>query len=155
MEYQKSAADLLAVYDGFMQGAKLTEVQMEMQKSVAIAGCFAAAAYEAAPGGGPDVNALTRSFLMALIDPGDAALDYLRVDPATAAATRDASAQRSKLTPAPYCRQCDRSADDFCPDCDCTTCRGTGQVNPLTAPEGMLCLSSTDCPHCDGTGDNI
>ncbi|AUQ62150.1 hypothetical protein [Phaeobacter inhibens] len=69
-----------------------------MQKAASLAGCFAAAAYEAAPSGGADVHALTRSFLLALIDPTDPALDYLRADPAAGAAARDSAAQITKIT---------------------------------------------------------
>jgi DnaJ-class molecular chaperone len=35
----------------------------------------------------------------------------------------------------------------------CPTCNGRGTVNPLTAPRGFFCVSTTDCPTCDGTGD--
>lgn len=35
----------------------------------------------------------------------------------------------------------------------CPACKGRGTVNPLTAPEGFFCVSTTDCPMCDGTGD--
>ncbi len=38
--------------------------------------------------------------------------------------------------------------DDF----DCGTCRGTGFVNPLTAPADFFCTGTTDCPSCDGSG---
>lgn len=34
----------------------------------------------------------------------------------------------------------------------CPTCKGTGYVNPLTAPADFFCVGTTDCPHCDGTG---
>lgn len=40
--------------------------------------------------------------------------------------------------------------DDY--DDTCPTCRGRGTVNPLTAPADFFCVSTTDCPHCDGTG---
>ena len=37
----------------------------------------------------------------------------------------------------------------------CPTCRGTGEVNALTAPRDMpyFVASYADCPHCDGTGE--
>lgn len=38
---------------------------------------------------------------------------------------------------------------------ECSTCRGTGVINPLTAPDGFLCFSSTTCPHCEGTGRDV
>lgn len=36
---------------------------------------------------------------------------------------------------------------------DCPSCKGRGTVNPLTAPEGFFCVSTTDCPTCDGSGE--
>lgn len=35
----------------------------------------------------------------------------------------------------------------------CPWCNGRGTVNPLTAPKGFFCVSTTECPHCEGTGD--
>ena len=35
----------------------------------------------------------------------------------------------------------------------CPTCKGQGVVNPLTAPSWFLCVSTTTCPACDGTGE--
>jgi DnaJ-class molecular chaperone len=37
----------------------------------------------------------------------------------------------------------------------CPTCGGRGTVNPLTPnlPQGFLCLSTTDCPNCEGSGE--
>lgn len=35
----------------------------------------------------------------------------------------------------------------------CPTCRGSGTVNPLTAPKGFFCVATTDCPHCEGSGE--
>lgn len=36
----------------------------------------------------------------------------------------------------------------------CPTCKGRKTVNPLTAPDrpGFLCLGTTLCPDCDGSG---
>lgn len=39
--------------------------------------------------------------------------------------------------------------DDFD---ECPTCKGSGWVNPLTAPAGFFTATTTTCPHCDGTG---
>lgn len=97
-EIKASARVMLGTLDGFMSGSSLTDADNEVQKAVSLAGCFAAAAYEAAQGGGADVHALTRSFLLALIDPTDPALDYLRADQAAGAAARDAAAQLNKIT---------------------------------------------------------
>lgn len=35
----------------------------------------------------------------------------------------------------------------------CPTCRGSGTVNPLTAPSWYFCAVTTTCPACDGTGE--
>ena len=35
----------------------------------------------------------------------------------------------------------------------CSTCKGHGVLNPLTAPDWFLCLTVTTCPACDGTGE--
>lgn len=43
--------------------------------------------------------------------------------------------------------------DNLEPWPECPTCKGRGTVNPLTAPEGFFCVSTTDCPMCDGTGE--
>lgn len=47
--------------------------------------------------------------------------------------------------------------DDYYADADdvpaCNTCRGIGTVNPLTAPNGFFCVGTTECPHCDGSGE--
>ena len=41
------------------------------------------------------------------------------------------------------------------PPVDCPTCKGRGTVNPLTAPNrpDFLCLGTTTCPDCNGTGE--
>jgi len=36
---------------------------------------------------------------------------------------------------------------------ECPTCRGTGTVNPLTAPKDFLCFGTQECPHCEGSGE--
>lgn len=38
-------------------------------------------------------------------------------------------------------------------DLQCHDCKGTGYVNPLTAPKGFFCVSTTECPSCEGTGE--
>lgn len=45
----------------------------------------------------------------------------------------------------------DTDRDDV--DLSCPTCKGRGTVNPLTAPADFFCVGTTDCPHCDGTGE--
>lgn len=80
---EPAARAMLEALDAFMGGKELTREHQGLNKAVALAGSFAAAAYEAAPSGGADVHALTRSFLLALIDPACEELDYLRADPAS------------------------------------------------------------------------
>lgn len=43
----------------------------------------------------------------------------------------------------------DEADDDFD---KCGHCNGRGTVNPLTAPAGFFCTTTTDCPTCDGSG---
>jgi DnaJ-class molecular chaperone len=52
----------------------------------------------------------------------------------------------------PPCELCGKDLSD-CHCYDCPTCKGKGTVNPLTAPAGFFCAGTTDCPHCDGTGE--
>jgi DnaJ-class molecular chaperone len=35
----------------------------------------------------------------------------------------------------------------------CPTCKGSGVVNPLTAPSWYFCVAATTCPACDGSGE--
>lgn len=35
----------------------------------------------------------------------------------------------------------------------CPTCKGSGTVNPLTAPNWYFCIGTTTCPACEGTGE--
>lgn len=42
--------------------------------------------------------------------------------------------------------------DGYPPDEPCPTCRGRGTVNPLTCPTDFFCVSTTTCPHCEGSG---
>jgi DnaJ-class molecular chaperone len=45
------------------------------------------------------------------------------------------------------------SFDEDGKDCECPYCKGTGYVNPLTAPPDFFCVSTTECPACDGSGE--
>lgn len=60
------------------------------------------------------------------------------------------------MTPDEYderpCDECGKRAED-CRCFECSTCKGRGTVNPLTAPPGFFCVGTTDCPDCDGTGE--
>ena len=35
----------------------------------------------------------------------------------------------------------------------CATCKGSGIVNPLTAPPWYFCAVQMACPACDGSGE--
>lgn len=88
IKHAQSAQEMLNAVDAFMGGQTLTAEQDELQRLVARAGAYAAAAYDAhAPAGG-ECHALTRAFLVALVDPLSPDLDYLRVDPAAGGAAR-------------------------------------------------------------------
>ncbi|MFG6591243.1 hypothetical protein [Sulfitobacter sp. 1A12157] len=90
---QEAAKVLLAAVDAFMSGEKLTEEQRELERTAVIAGAFAGGAYDRYwPKGGGEYHALTRAFLLALIDPDHAELDYLRADPSAGQTARDARA---------------------------------------------------------------
>ncbi len=97
--YEKAAQELLSAVDAFMGGAPLTDDKREMEKAVTIAGAFAAAAYDAyTPKGGGEFHALTRAFLLALIDPTHQDLDYLRSDPASGKVARLSAALLNDIT---------------------------------------------------------
>lgn len=99
MQHKKAAQDMLNALDAFMGGEDLTEEQRELEKAATAAGTYAAAAYDAhTPKAGGEYHALTRAFLLALIDPTHADLDYLRADPAAGAAAREAAAHLAKIT---------------------------------------------------------
>jgi hypothetical protein len=88
---------LLAAYDKFMAGDKMTDAEMEAFRAVAAASAFAAAAYDDATPYSHAAHVLARSFLIALIDPCDPQLDYLRSDPGAGAVAREASTHLSAL----------------------------------------------------------
>jgi hypothetical protein len=88
---------LLAAYDKFMVGDKMTDAEMEAFRAVATASSFAGAAYDDAAPYSHAAHVLARSFLIALIDPNDPQLDYLRAEPGAGAVARDASARLSAL----------------------------------------------------------
>ena len=96
MNLEQAAKDALDALDGFMGGSKLTPEQIALQERAVKAGAFAAAAYGACqPKGGAEYHALTRAFLVALIDPLHADLDYLRGNPEAGQTARDARARQS------------------------------------------------------------
>jgi len=99
MQHKKTAKEMLDALDAFMRCERLTDEQRELEKAATTAGAYAAAAYDAhVPRGGGEYHALTRAFLLALIDPTHADLDYLRADPAAGKAARDAAAQLAIIT---------------------------------------------------------
>lgn len=90
LKHLESANEMLAAVDAFMKGERLTAEQFELQQRAFTAGIYAAAAYDAhVPKTGGEGYALTRAFLMALIDPLSEDLDYLRSNPAAGAQARD------------------------------------------------------------------
>ena len=96
LKHLEAAAGMLDAIDAFMSGRPLTAEQNELQDRVFKAGCYAAAAYDAhTPKGGGETYSLTRAFLMALIDPLNEELDYLRQDPSSGALARDERKQLS------------------------------------------------------------
>lgn len=84
---QRAALTMLQNHDACMDGAPCDN---GLDRHVTIAACFGAAAYEAAPCTDSGAHAMLRAFLLALIDPADPGLDYLRADPAAGEAARQA-----------------------------------------------------------------
>jgi hypothetical protein len=92
IDHKACAAAMLEAIDTFMSGAPMTAEQLEVEKSVVQAGAFAAAAYDQyAPRGGGEYHALTRAFLLALMNPAHPDLDYLRAAPKSGEVARLAS----------------------------------------------------------------
>jgi hypothetical protein len=87
------AREALDRYDAFMAGQDLSPFDKVAADRVARAACFAAEAYKQT---GPDeesgVHALARAFLLAMVDPLDEQLDYLRADPASGQKAREGAA---------------------------------------------------------------
>lgn len=95
-QHQNSAQEMLDAVDTFMSGKPLTVQQQELQDVVTKAGCYAAAAYDQHhPKGGGEYYAMTRAFLLALIDPLSPELDYLRAEPSAGATAREERQQKS------------------------------------------------------------
>lgn len=90
-------SELLAAYDAFLSGAPITAGGEALARAVSLAACFAAAAYDNATPMGHANHALARSFLLALINPAHPDLDYLRADPATGAAARNAATRLRQI----------------------------------------------------------
>jgi hypothetical protein len=94
--HQQSAHEMLSAIDTFMDGKPLTDEQRELQSVVARAGCYASAAYDAhVPKSGGEHHAMTRAFLLALIDPISPDLDYLRADPLAGIKAREQRQKKS------------------------------------------------------------
>lgn len=81
----KTPAQLLAAHDAFMSGAALSDDAKATANAVFRAATFAAQAFDLAASHGMTRDgapgALLRAFMIALIDPASAELDYLRADP--------------------------------------------------------------------------
>lgn len=51
------------------------------------------------------------------------------------------------------CPECQgKGFGTWCDTPQCSTCKGVGSLNPLTAPPHILCLSTMTCDDCGGTG---
>ena len=85
-------AQMLAVHDGFMSGKRLSDEEKLQADHVFTAAAFGAEAFDKAAAHGLTADgapvALLRAFLLALVDPLHADLDYLRADPASGAVER-------------------------------------------------------------------
>lgn len=85
--------EMLGLHDRFMDGAQLSEAEKIAADLIALAASFGAAAFARHPGcEGGATHAMLRAFLTALVDPMHPGLDYLRQDPAAAAAAREGGA---------------------------------------------------------------
>lgn len=90
-------AQMLDVRDRQLSAEPISDVQRLAADQIALAGSFAAEAFERYPlCDGGAVAALTRSFLLALIDPLHPDLDYLRRRPDL---SDQARAARAETTP--------------------------------------------------------
>lgn len=72
---REAATMMLKIYDGFMAGR---DVDMADAKTIALASAFAAQAFAVCTHRDAAPSAMTRAFLLALIDPMHPDLDYLR-----------------------------------------------------------------------------
>lgn len=70
-----AATMMLELHDGFLAGR---DVDMADAKTIGLASAFAAQAYAVCPHRDAAPSAMTRAFLLALIDPMHPDLDYLR-----------------------------------------------------------------------------
>lgn len=93
----ENPGSLLAAYDAFMRGDKLSPEQNELQRKVMLAGAFAARAYQMGHCEGQATHALTRSFLIALMDENSEELDYLRQCPSAGEVARQANDQLQRI----------------------------------------------------------
>lgn len=95
-QHQRSAQEMLEAIDAFMSGAALTEDQKALADAVHKAGCYAGGAYDAhLPKSGGEYHAMTRAFLLALVDPLHSELDYLRAQPSAGAEAREERQRKS------------------------------------------------------------
>lgn len=72
---REAAQMMLEIHDGFMAGR---DVDMTDAKTLALASAFGAQAFAVCPMHDAAPSAMTRAFLLALIDPMHPDLDYLR-----------------------------------------------------------------------------
>ena len=81
-------AAALSLYDRFMSGGGITDDERKQVDQIALAAAFGSTAYEAGMDADQGTHAMMRSILLALVDPMNPDLDYLRVDPEAARLAR-------------------------------------------------------------------
>ena len=82
------AKTMLAAYDKFMSGKKVTADEKAIADHASKVAAFASQAYEWGFDPGHAAHAMTRAFLCAMIDPMHPDLDYLRIVPSSGADMR-------------------------------------------------------------------
>ena len=80
-DLRAAAERALAVFRKGMEGTVLSQDEKALSDRIVLAACFAAEAYSQAGMDEFGIYGLHQSFLRALVDPLDPALDYLRDDP--------------------------------------------------------------------------
>lgn len=94
--FKETAAELIKSHDDFLSAKEMTSDGVEQSRAVALASCFAAAAYDRRHEH-EAIDVLGRVFLLALVDPAHPDLDYLRADPKSGEIARLARADLQTL----------------------------------------------------------
>jgi len=96
IEHRQAVRDYLDSYDAFLNGDEMYPGEMERFEAVCNAINFGAAAFQAGQGD-QAAHAMGRAFLLALIDPSHADLDYLRAVPKSGEVARLAAADLAAI----------------------------------------------------------